>query len=258
MAEDSGQEKTEQATDRRREETRRRGQVARSTEINSAAVLLAGFTVLLFFSGHFLREIENVITGIFNLIPAYTVTPSNINVLFLTLIGKYFFILLPIFIVLAMVSIIVNIIQVGVHITGEPLLPKLEKINPIEGFKRIFSRRSLETLIRDIVKIILVAWIGFSEINKIMPHIMEMPNYTVVQIFSFTGSSVFSIAMKILIGYVALAVLDYIFQRWDFERSIMMTRQEIREEMKQTEGDPLLKARIRSVQREIARRRMME
>ncbi|MBT4485581.1 MAG: flagellar biosynthesis protein FlhB [Candidatus Latescibacteria bacterium] len=258
MAEETGQEKTEQATDRRREDTRKRGQVARSTEVNSALMLLTGFTVLLLFRGHFLREIENVIAGIFNLIPSHAITPSNIRVLFISLIWKYFYILLPVFIVLALAGIIVNIMQVGIRITGEPLLPKLEKVNPIEGFKRIFSRRSLETLIRDIIKIILVAWIGFSAINKILPHIMEMPGYTVGQIFSFTGYSVFSIAMKILIGYVALAVMDYIFQRWDYERSMMMTKQEIREEMKQTEGDPLLKARIRSVQREIARRRMME
>ncbi len=91
-----------------------------------------------------------------------------------------------------------------------------------------------------------------------LPHILEMSDYTVGQIFSFTGSAMFSIAMKILIGYVVIAVLDYGFQRWDYERSMMMTKQEVREELKQTEGDPLLRARIRSVQREIARRRMME
>jgi len=86
---------------------------------------------------------------------------------------------------------------------------------------------------------------------------MGVADSSVKQIFAFTGTAIFSISMKILIGYVVIAVLDYAFQRWDYEQSMMMTRQEVREELKQTEGDPLLRARIRSVQREMARRRMM-
>ena len=258
MPEETGQEKTEQATQRRREETRQRGNVARSTEVNSAFMLLVGFTVLLFFSGYILKGIQDIISGTIILSRTFIVTPSNIRVLFLNIIWKFFLILFPVLLVMALAGIAINVVQVGFLFTGEPLRPKLEKINPVEGFKRIFSRRSLETLIRDVVKIVVVVWIGYTAIHGIMPRIMLMTDYSVGQIFAYAGSSVFSIAMKILIGYVVIAVLDYAFQRWDYERSIMMTRQEVREELKQTEGDPLLKARIRTVQREIARRRMME
>jgi len=258
VAEETGQERTEQATQRRREETRRRGQVARSAEINSAGMLLVGFTVMLVFRRHILRGLESIITGMISLAPSYSLTPSNLRVLFLNMTWQFFVILLPVFGFMALAGILVNVLQIGFLFTGEPLIPKLEKIDPIAGFKRIVSRRSFESFVRDIIKITVVTWIGYSAVMSVMPRILSMTDYSVGQIFSFVGSTMFSIAMKILIGYVIIAILDYGFQRWDYERSMMMTRQEVREELKQTEGDPLLRARIRSVQREIARRRMME
>ena len=113
-------------------------------------------------------------------------------------------------------------------------------------------------LLRDIVKIIVVGGIGFLAIRGMMGDILGMTGSSAAQIISFAGLSLIKIAMKILIGYSVLAILDYAFQRWDYENSMKMTRQEVREELKQAEGDPLLRARIRSVQREMARRRMME
>ena len=221
-------------------------------------MLLAGFTVLLVFSGHILKGIEDVINGVFSMAPTFSMSPSHVRRLFTYMIWKFFLILLPVFISLAVAAIMVNVIQVGLLFTGEPLVPKFNKINPVEGLKRIFSRRSLETLLRDIIKIVVVLWIAYVSIRGVLPVIMGMTDRSVGQLFAFAGSTVFSIAMKILIGYVVIAVLDYAFQRWDYERSIMMTRQEVREELKQTEGDPLVRAHIRTLQREMARRRMME
>ncbi len=178
--------------------------------------------------------------------------------MFQNLIRDFFFILMPIFIAMFVVGIVVNVLQVGFLFTGEPIQPKLSKINPVEGFKRLFSRRSVESLLRDIIKIIVVAWIGYAATKGLLNDVLGMADAAPGQIMSFTGMTVFNVAMKILIGYCVIALLDYAFQRWDYERSMMMTHQEIREELKQTDGDPLLRARIRSVQREIARRRMME
>jgi flagellar biosynthetic protein FlhB len=166
--------------------------------------------------------------------------------------------MLPLIVALLSAGVLVNILQIGFLFTGEPIRPKFDKINPIEGFKRIFSRRALETLVRDIIKIIVVGWIGYAAVKGLMNEAMRIADATVQQIAAFTGMAVFWIAIKILIGYCVIAVFDYAFQRWDYEKSIMMTRQEVREELRQTEGDPLLRARIRSVQRELARRRMME
>jgi len=105
---------------------------------------------------------------------------------------------------------------------------------------------------------VVVGWIGYAAVMDVLDEILGMSGSSAAEVMVFTGATVFSIAMKILIGYVVLAILDYAFQRWDYEQSMRMTRQEIREELKQTEGDPLLRARVRSVQREMARRRMME
>jgi len=258
LAEEIGQEKTEQPTERRRREIRNRGQVARSLEINSASILLASFCIFFVFRKHFLNQFHQIMAGFFSISSSYSFTLPNIRNLFINIMWRYFSILMPVFILVAIVGIAVNVMQVGFLFTGEPLKPKMEKISPLAGAKRLFSRRSLETLVKDILKIIVVGWIGYSSIRGMMDNILGMAGSSAAQIISFTGLSVFRIAMKILVGYVILAILDYAFQRWDYENSIKMTRQEIREEMKQYEGDPLLRARVRSVQREMARRRMME
>lgn len=258
MAEDTGQERTEQATQRRREEVRKRGQVARSTEVNSAVILLAGFAVLMVFGGYMLSGFEDVMRGVFGSVTTFETSATSVHGLFMSMVYRFFRLMLPMFAIMAVAGILVNVLQVGFLFTAEPITPKLEKINPASGLKRIFSQRSLESLVRDIIKTVVVLWIGYASVRGLFGDIMTMGDHTVGDILSFTGHTVFSIAMNILIGYAILAVLDYAFQRYDFEQSIRMTRQEIREELKQTEGDPMLRARIRTVQREIARRRMME
>ncbi|MFC1649929.1 flagellar biosynthesis protein FlhB [Candidatus Latescibacterota bacterium] len=258
MAEETGQEKTEQATEKRRRETRNRGQVARSMDLNSVVILVACFIILMVFSDHFINGLGENIRGFFNLSSSVTLSVVNTRNLFIIVMLRYFIIIMPVFIFLAIVGVLVNLLQVGFLFTGEPLIPKLEKISPLAGMKRLFSKRSVETLLKDVLKIIVVGWIGFSAIKGMMSDILNTAGFTAGQIISFTGNSVFNISMKILIGYAVLAILDYSFQRWDYEQSMMMTRQEIKEEMKQMEGDPLLRARVRSVQREMARRRMME
>lgn len=221
-------------------------------------MLLVGFAVLMFFRQHIFDGLRNAISGIFAMSASYQLTPANTRSLIESMTWNFMKILFPVFLFMTIAAIVINIAQVGFLFTGEPITPKLEKINPAEGFKRIFSRRSVESLVRDIIKIVIVGWIGYTALKSQLPHILEMTDYSIGQIVSFVGSLMFSVAMKILIGYVIIAIIDYAFQRWDYERSMMMTRQEIREELKQTEGDPLLRARIRTVQREIARRRMME
>ena len=258
MAEDSGQEKTEQATQKRREETRKRGNVSRSTEVNSAVILLAGFSVLFMFGGRIVRGLEDLIVGMLRQSYSLDLGLVNIQGVMLTTMITFFTIMLPVFVVMAIVGVLVNVLQIGILFTGEPLIPKPEKINPLEGLKRIFSKRSVESLFRDIIKIVVVVWIGYRAVKGILISAMEVSDASVQTIFAFAGLSVYSIALKIIMGYAIIALLDFAFQRWDYEQSIRMTHQEIREELKQAEGDPLVRARIRSVQREMSRRRMME
>jgi flagellar biosynthetic protein FlhB len=210
------------------------------------------------FRRHFMSGLMQTTSYILSHSHTYRLTTSTVQGLFLGLARDFFMLLLPLIVAMISAGLLVNILQIGFLFTEEPIRPKLNKIDPIEGFKRIFSRRSLETFVRDIIKVIVVGWIGYSAVKGLMNDTMRIADATVEQIVAFTGAAIFSIAIKILIGYCIIAVLDYAFQRWDYEKSMMMTRQEVREELKQTEGDPLLRARIRSVQRELARRRMME
>ncbi len=227
-------------------------------DLSSVVILAACFVTLMMFGRFYVDGLGNNIRGFFNLSSSIDLSLVSVRNLFLNVMFRYFVIIMPVFIVLALVGILVNLAQVGFLFTGEPLVPKLEKINPLAGFKRLFSKRSVETLLKDILKIVVVGWIGYSAITGLMHDILNTAGYSAGQIINFTGTSVFRISMKILIGYAVLAILDYAFQRWDYEQSMMMTRQEIKEELKQTEGDPLLRARVRSAQREMARRRMME
>lgn len=258
MAEDSGQEKSEQATQKRREETRKRGQVARSMEVNSAVMLLVGFGVLMLFRDHFMDGLMRSFSHIMSHTHTYHLTYSSTQQIFLSVMRDFLMLMLPLLAAMFVAGLLVNILQFGFLLTGEPIQPKFSKISPIEGFKRIFSKRTLESLIRDILKIIVVGWIGWSAVKGLLKDTVMVADASIRQIMAFTGMAVFSISMKILVGYVVIAVLDYAFQRWDYERSMRMTPQEVREEMKQTEGDPLLRARVRTVQRELARRRMMD
>jgi len=258
LAEDAGQERTEQATPKRREEARKRGQVARSVEVNSALMLLTGFGTLMIFRKHFTGRMMLTARKFLSGDHTYILDFSGTQELFLGLLRDFTILILPLLAAMFIAGILVNILQVGFLFTGEPVSPKLEKISPAEGLKRIFSKRTLESLFRDIIKIIIVGWIGYAAVKSILAPTIQVADASVRQIFAYTGITIFNISMKILIGYGVIAILDYAFQRWDYERSLMMTRQEIREELRQTEGDPLLRARIRSVQRELARRRMME
>ncbi|MHB9030098.1 MAG: EscU/YscU/HrcU family type III secretion system export apparatus switch protein, partial [Candidatus Latescibacterota bacterium] len=168
MAEDAGQEKTEQATPKRREEARKRGQVARSVEVNSALMLLVGFGVLMIFRKHFTGRMMSSTREILSRGHTYQLDFTGVQHLFLALIQDFFILIMPLLAAMFIAGILVNVLQVGLLLTGEPISPKLNKISPAEGFKRIFSKRTLESLVRDIVKIIIVGWIGYSAVKSIL------------------------------------------------------------------------------------------
>ena len=147
MAEETGQERTEQATQRRREETRRRGQVARSLEVNSVGILFISFLVLLVLRRDILGGFSDILTGFFTLSSSVQLTVDSTQTVFMSAMLRYFAIMLPLFIIIMGAGILVNVLQVGFLMTAEPLTPRLEKINPFAGLKRLFSKRALETLV---------------------------------------------------------------------------------------------------------------
>jgi flagellar biosynthesis protein FlhB len=258
MPEKPFQEKTEPATPKRREEARKKGQVGKSREVVSVAVLLAGILFLFFQGKEITLRLGAFIQETFLSIPLVKSSDFNLVVLWKHSVETFLLLILPFMLVLSVVAVLANALQTGFIWSVEPLAPKASKINPIEGAKRIFSKRSLVELFKSIAKILIVSWAAFSTLRNELSHLVQLTYQDKAQIMSFLGDSALTVATRSCYVIVLLALLDYLYQKWEFEQNLKMTKQEIKEEYKQSEGDPMVKARIRSIQREMARRRMME
>jgi len=256
MPEESLQEKTEPATPHRREEARSRGQVARSPELNSFAVVFFGM-LFLFFAGPTmvdgLLQVSHRLFADLNNAPA---TDADAIWFMRALGGRVLTILVPLFAAVVTVGVFANATQVGFRFSPKALEPKLDKFNLASGLKRLFSRRSLVELIRDVLKLALIGSVAYFAVRAEEKHFLTLADLDIAQIFTYLGGAVFRVGIKIVLSLFALAVFDYLYQRWDFERSIRMSKHELKEEMKQQEGSPQVRARIRQVQRELARMRM--
>jgi len=250
-------DRTETATPKKREDVRKKGQVARSVEINSVLNVLIVFIVLNIFGNYIIDNIKNISISFWSNLFSFNLNADNISNFVSQVIFKIILILLPVFIAAFLVAIISNLLQVGFNISFEPLKPNLDNINPMKGLQRIFSKRMLVELLKAFLKIAIIGYVFYGGIKKIFNDIFLTPLMDINTLFIFITSITYNLAMKIVIAFIIFAFIDYLYQRWEFEQNIKMTKQEIKDEMKQLEGDPLIKVRIRNIQREMARRRMI-
>jgi len=160
--------------------------------------------------------------------------------------------------VLCIIAILSNYLQTGLIWSVETLTPKMSKINPIEGVKKMFSMRSLVELAKSIAKILIVGWAAFSVLKDNVSHLIPLVYQGKAQIISMLADISLQVTTRCCYVIAILAILDFLYQKWDFEKNLKMTKQEVKDEFKQTEGDPMIKSRIRSIQREMARKRMMQ
>ncbi len=256
MAEESFQEKTEPATQRRRQDARKEGKVARSMELNSFAILFVGVLVLFFAMPLMIRQVSDVMRELFQSIATLDISVGLIPQLFFTIGTRMLIILAPIMICLFAAGLLINFSQVGFHLTSKPLEPKLDKLDLIKGLKKLLSTQSLVALARNIIKLVIIGWIAYTAIRAESKHFVSVLDGDVYNLLSFAGQAAFHIALKIALALLVLAILDYAYQKWDFEKSIRMTKQEIKEEVKQYEGSPITRQRVRRVQQELSRMRM--
>jgi len=250
-------EKTERATSKKREDARKKGTVVKSTEVNTAVVLLTGTLALSFTASYFVGNIRFFMTDILAHATEYEITASNIQsytyngILFLLkTIG-------PILLSILVLGLTANVMQVGFKVSGEAIKFELNKISPLKGFKRMFSSKSIAELVKSIVKILVVGLLIFSVIKSASKDFIPLMDQNVGYIFSFIGMMMLKISLRASIGIVVLAAFDYAFQKWEYEKNLRMSKQETKEEIKEQEGDPIMKARIRSIQRDASRKRMM-
>lgn len=258
MAEERFQDKTEQATPKRREEARKKGEVAKSRELASIAVLSAGVIYLFFAVKGMSYRMGALIEQTFSRIPGWGDSGSHMMEFLIQSLENYLQLILPIMLLVFIVGLLVNILQTGIIWSVEPLAPKVSKIDPLQGLRRILSMRSFMELGKSVAKIIVVGWAAFSTLKEEFPRLLPLIYQEGGEIMSFLGWASWKVTIRCCWVIAILAVLDYIYQRWEFEKKLRMTKQEVKDEFRQAEGDPQVKSRIRSIQREMARRRMME
>ncbi len=259
MAEESFQEKTEQPTPKKIADARKKGTVAQSREIPSAIILLTALGFFFFSGSWMFSSLSEFMGGILRNIGSFRIhditTASTLSIIILKNVLS---IILPFMLAVVAAGIVANIVQIGFLFSPEAFSPKLSKFNPIKGIKKLFSLKSLVELVKSLIKITFVSGIAYLTIKtelKTIPTLMQMD---IKDIISFIGTTSFKICLYVSMALIIMAVLDYAYQKYEHTKSLKMTKQEVKDENKQTEGDPRVKARIRSIQIEMSRRRMME
>ncbi|MCF7800560.1 MAG: flagellar biosynthesis protein FlhB [Candidatus Marinimicrobia bacterium] len=258
MAEKPVSDKTEPASPKKLEEAREKGNVAKSAEFNSAVVLLMGITALYFVSAGALEGLNGFMRQTYQqirFIDGNTERIMNQTSAMFALLQK---VVLPLFLLIVVGGVLANISQVGINFASKALIPAWSKINPAAGFKRIFSTRSLVETVKGFVKLGIVAWLAYLVINKHLDAFIHLSHLTIDKALFFFGEVIFEMALKIGLALAVLAVADFLYQKYDYQKNLRMTKQEVKDETKQYEGSGETKGKMRSMMRASARRRMMD
>lgn len=254
-------EKTEPATPKRRQDARKKGQVFQSREVTSAIITIAGFLVIYFTVQNSIEEIMNLIKYLFlNYGGASdnTFTVNGIYKLFEIILTVFLKLILPTIATVFLVALVSTYAQVGFVFTSESLNIKLERLNPLEGIKRMFSRRTILELLKAVVKIVILGYVMYSFLIGQYKGIPQLLDMSVQDLIKYSLNIFGGILLRISIVLIVLGVVDYIFQWRDYESNLRMSKEDIKEEFKETEGNPQIKSEIKKKQRQISMRRMMQ
>lgn len=254
--------KTEKATAKKRKDARKQGQVLKSTEVNTAFSAIVMLALMMILWPGYTKNLAKIYTDFLSssVMDAanHEISAPIVTELFRTAVVRMAEILLPILGVAMLAGLISNIGQVGFLFTGKTLKPKLERISPLKGLKRIFSIRTLVELLKSLMKIAVLGYILYTEYRKVLAKFAFFIEADVYSAFLEIMKIALSIALKMSIALGIIAAFDYLFQWWKHEKELMMTKQEVKDEYKLLEGDPRIKGRIRQKQRQMSAMRMME
>lgn len=256
-----GGDKTEKATPKKLDDARKEGRVARSSDLINGFMLLLMFFVLKLFGGimanlfldsfvKYYNKASDISMEVFDVRQA--VNLSNEIVLDIVIAS------LPVLIGSFVVALVGNIVQVGWKVTGKPLKPKLDRLNPIGGLKRMFSQEKVVELIKSILKVLAIALVAYNEVKDRWKFILNLYDFEFMQAVLNIFDIVLDVGIKISFIFVIIGLADFGYQKWKHLHDLRMSKQEVKDEMKQSEGDPQIKGQIRQKMREGARRRMMQ
>ncbi|MDR5695645.1 MAG: flagellar biosynthesis protein FlhB [Armatimonadota bacterium] len=248
------QNRTEQATPKRRQEARKRGYIPRSPELTASLSLLGGLLALAVFGPAAMRNLLAYLQGFLLNLRVESLSEQDIAIQAI-MVGVQ--VTAPLVAGSMVAGVVASLGQAGFILTSRPIEPRLERINPIAGFGRLFSFRSVMELGKAFLKIFGIGWVALSNLRAglpLLPGMLVLPPGTLV---SVAGGEILRLAIRLGVALVVVGVLDFLYQRYDWERNLRMTKQELREEIRETEGDPLVRAQLKARQRALARQRML-
>lgn len=257
MAEHDGKEKTEQPTGKKLSDARDRGQVAKSREVSSLAVFSTGFIVLYLFQGFIGGRIKTFTVSIFDSLDTF---PNRLAMISTFMTDWYIFFaitLAPVVVGLIVVIFAANISQVGIKLSPKALSIKFDKLNVVNGVKNLISAKSFFELIKSIVKLIITGGFLYYVLEDLISSATQLESFSINEILIFMLDAAFDLIWKIGLVYLLIAAADFAWEKYKFRKSMMMTKEEVKEEWKQTEGDPQVKSRIKKLMYEASKRRMM-
>jgi flagellar biosynthetic protein FlhB len=258
MAESDGQEKTEDATPKRLREAREKGQLPRSRELNTMAMMVAAATAFLVIGDSIMQELMALLKEGFTLERQSVFDKSAMIGQFSDLIFEALFVLAPFLILMVIVAFLASVLVSGWNFSPSAIAFKWEKLDPIKGLGRVFAVRGLIELLKALIKFVLIGSVAVIYLWNSADDFLSLGLKDIDTALADTGSLIAWAFLIISISLILLALIDVPFQLWDNAKQLRMTKQEVRDEFKQTEGNPEVKGRIRQMQREMAQRRMME
>lgn len=259
-----GGEKTEPATAKKLKDARDEGKVAKSRELNSAFDLIVLFLCLKIFVSFVGEKFIDIFSYIYENMPDFVkINEGGLSVqavagLIASVTLKSLLIMLPFMAFGFVVTLLVSIVQVGWKVSTKPMKPELSKLNPLNGFKRIFSKDSLFELVKSILKIVIIIYIAYTSIKDNANDLFALYDLGLNQAVALVGTLIINTGIKISIVYLVIGLADFIYQQHKFNEDMKMTKQEVKDEYKNTEGDPQIKGRQRRKMQEVSQKRMMQ
>ncbi len=259
-----GGEKTEEPTAKKLSDARNEGKVAKSRELDNAIGLITLFLLLRATIASLGNGMLQLFQAFYSNIPDFvTENRSGANAvaisrLFQEAIIAFFKMVWPFFLIGFLAMVVINVFQVKWKVTAKPMKPQLSKFNPINGFKRFFSKDALMELAKSILKIIIIGWIAYISVRDNINYLLLLHKMPFMQALTLIGSVVIDAGLKISLAYLIIGLADYIYQKWKFKDEMKMTKQEVKDEYKNAEGDPQIKGKQRARMREASQRRMMQ
>jgi flagellar biosynthetic protein FlhB len=259
-----GGEKTEEPTGKKLDDARKKGQVAKSREISMAVELLAFFILLRVYVDTIGLRFENFFSMVYQQIPSTIkmvdgqVPKSALHAVVSSMLVQTLTIMMPFLIAGVVIALICNILQVGFKVATEPLRPNFGKMNPLQGIQKLFSMQSLFELLKSVAKIVLISYVVYSYFKSEKSSIYLLYDMSLRQGIALMGNLTINMGIRVAAVYMIIALVDFIYQKRKFHTDMMMTKQEVKDEMKESEGDPQIKSKQRQRMREASQRRMMQ